>query len=171
MIIVSDFDGVLGDSINECLFSSYNAYQSQKEEGKKIDNLNQIDRKTKDEFIRLRPYIKGGESYLLIFYILENNIKIETQEDFDRLKEEKSTDLPKYKEVLYKERDLILKKNPRLWLDLNPLFDIGSFFDKHRKITNIFILSTKRKEYIIKILKDKKIDFPEENIFYCCYTF
>ena len=166
MIIVCDFDGVLGDSINECLFSSYNTYQSINNRGKRIDRIDQINPKLRARFIELRPYIKSGEDYLLILHIIENNIKIKNNGDFDQVKENKRSLLPRYKKALYQERDLILKKDPKLWLNLNPLFEIGYFFKQNRKFNNMFILTTKRKDYVVKILDHKKAEFPKAHIFH-----
>jgi phosphoglycolate phosphatase-like HAD superfamily hydrolase len=161
-----DFDGVICDSMDECMFSSYNAYLKLISVNQRINNLEEINSEKRKEFRRLRPFIRGGEDYILFFFIIEDGIKIIDQLHFDKIREEKKHKLVEYKKALYEERDFLLKNNRDLWLNLNPLFEVGNFLKEKSSFDNVFILSTKKKEYVFEILKFHEINFPRENITY-----
>ena len=163
-ILVLDFDGVICNSLDECMFSAYNAYLSINNRPNKINNLNEINKLTKEEFYRLRPFIKSGEEFILSFFIINKGIKINNHLEFNKICIENKDKLTKYKDALYKERDLLLKENNSLWLNLNPLFEISKFIKQEITHNNIFILTTKRAEYVSKILQHNNINFPKKNI-------
>lgn len=164
-ILVTDFDGVLCDTIGECMFSSYNAYQ-RINKSYLAEELSDIDLPKRKEFRRLRPYIRSGEDYLLLFYAINNEIDLSCQSDFDELREKHKSKLNEYKKALYAERDILINDKKEFWLSLNPLFEAGSHLKGISIFDNLFILSTKKKEYVIEILKHHKIPFPEQNIIY-----
>ena len=84
-ILVLDFDGVICNSLDECMFSAYNAYLSINNRPNKINNLNEINKLTKEEFYRLRPFIKSGEEFILSFFIINKGIKINNHLEFNKI--------------------------------------------------------------------------------------
>ncbi|MBW2975946.1 hypothetical protein KY347_00710 [Candidatus Woesearchaeota archaeon] len=163
-VLVLDFDGVICDSLNECMLSSYNAYLKIKGLNR-IKDLNEIDSEKKKEFSGLRPFLREGKDYVLFFWIIENKIAVRTQKDFDRVRAQQEHDLPLYEQEFYKEREFLLSCNKEKWLSLNPLYT-KDFFREINNFVNVFILTTKRKEYVIEILDYHRISFPEENVIY-----
>lgn len=162
--VVLDFDGVICDSVGECLLSSYNAYQELASSGRKISSLDGLDGSIKQEFYRLRPYARGGEDFLVIISALGKSAGIESQEDFDRLRRSHLHLLPSYKQALNNERILMMEKDRRLWLSLNPLFGIKDMLKMKPIEGNVYILTTKGKSYAVEILRHNGIGFSEDNI-------
>ena len=123
-VIFSDFDGVICDSIEECMLSSFNAYNKKHSKGKRIYSIDEINNDTRENFFKLRPYVKSGEEFLLIFWIIDNNIIINSTEDYLQFKEQKKEILLGYKKSLNEERKYFLHNYKKLWLGLNPIINI-----------------------------------------------
>ena len=85
-ILALDFDGVIGDSIAECLVVGHNAFVRFSGAGQIIQSFDELDRGQATEARRLRNYIRSGEDYVFIFLALSKGIQIQTQEAFDAFK-------------------------------------------------------------------------------------
>ncbi len=68
-ILCLDFDGVLCDSIDECLLTSYNAYFE-----KYFDKIEKINQKFKNYFYEYRYFVRPAGEYLIIYKAFEENI-------------------------------------------------------------------------------------------------
>ena len=116
-----DFDGVIADSINECLVVGHNAFVEHLQSGFKIINLNELPKEEINEFKRLRNFIRSGEDYVFIQLALHNHEKIEHQNDFDRFLEQNKQLSKKFFDLFYTERDSFSTQQSQLWIELNPL--------------------------------------------------
>ena len=81
-ILALDFDGVIADSIYECLFSGYNAYAGLTSRPQ-VHSLNEISAENVREAKRLRNFIRSGEDYVFIFLALSKGVQIQTQDAFE----------------------------------------------------------------------------------------
>lgn len=148
-----DFDGVIADSINECLVVGHNAFVEHLKSGHKIKNLNELHKKEIDEFKRLRNFIRSGEDYVFIQLALHDHEKIEHQVDFDRFSEQNKHLTRKFFDLFYMERDSFSTQQSQLWVELNPLYpgirELLSFYEPKE---NLFIITTKKIEFVHKIL-------------------
>ena len=167
-MFITDFDGVLCDSIHECIISSYNAYgQVHIPDYTHIKRLEELEQSKQGQFRRLRPYIRGGEDYVLLFWTIENNIPVTNQQEFDALREEHRDILIKYKKQFYVERDFLLQQDKEQWLRLNPLFEgIEDALKQNDAYKHVHILTTKRRTDVLEILTYHGLDFPAEQITY-----
>ena len=163
-VIFSDFDGVICDSIKECMLSSFNAYSNKHSKSKKIYSIDEINNATKEIFFKLRPYAKSGEEFLLIFWIIDNKIIINSAEDFFQLKEKKKELLVGYKKSLNDQRKHFLHNHKKLWLELNPIININEIMNGDLMLDKFYILTTKKKEYVQEILGYNGINILDDNI-------
>lgn len=102
-----DFDGVICDSLTECLVSSWLAYHAHyKKEQPVLVPLN-----LKKRFTALRPYVRFGGEYLLIQQLLEAEQIVGSQVDFDKVVAQAGeTKMSLFKELLYKVRHELLEE-------------------------------------------------------------
>jgi phosphoglycolate phosphatase-like HAD superfamily hydrolase len=160
-LLFLDFDGVICDSLDECIISSLYAYYSLLTKTK----LTSLPRDYKREFNRLRPYVRNGEDYLVIQEILKNHITITGQDHFDTLLSQHSRELPFYKELFYKARNYFIEKDPGFWYSLNRIYPhILPSLGKICTSREVYILSTKRADFISTILEKNGIRIPGERI-------
>ena len=167
-LFITDFDGVLCDSVVECLLVTYNAYyRLQTSSYTRLLNIEEIEPSTRSRFRKLRPYLKGAEDFVPILIAIEQNIPINNQQDFDRVREQYKYDLTRFQEAFYGERDYLQQHEKELWLSLNPLFEgIGEALKQQDSFENVFILTTKRQEDVLKIFQYQGIPFPADHITY-----
>lgn len=167
-LLITDFDGVLCDSVVECLLVTYNAYyRLQTSSYTRLLNIEEIEPSTRDRFRRLRSYLKGAEDFVPIFIAIEQNIPINSQQDFDRVREQYKDDLTGFQEAFYGERDYLQQHEKELWLRLNPFFEgIGEVLKQQDSFENVHILTTKRQEDVLKIFHYQGIPFPADHITY-----
>ncbi len=166
-LLVTDFDGVICDSVLECLIAADNAWRALHEVGEEEKNLdiNTIAPERQKKFRRLRPYLRGAEDFVPIFLAVQRGLEIESQYDFDALRQQLADQLPSYQQAFYTERDFLRQNHRELWLELNPLFKkIGEAFTDLSSYEKVFILTTKRQQDVEDILDHHGIAFPIDHI-------
>ena len=165
-LLVSDFDGVLCDSVWECLLAAFNMHNRLQEPNhNRITTLSEIPEDLRTEFRQMRPYLHGAEDFLPIFKAALSKAKITSDGDLNRFRDDTLQMVQKSKELFYAERDFLLQHEKELWFDLNPLFpEIAKSFAQLYPFDNVYILTTKRGQDAAEILQHNNIDFPKENI-------
>jgi phosphoglycolate phosphatase-like HAD superfamily hydrolase len=161
-LLFLDFDGVLCDSLPETLVSSWSAYHQFV--SREMPRSMPVD--FRKRFCELRPFIRSGEDYLILQDIIFRGITVKNQIDFDRVTAQAGkTQMTIYKEAFYKARQELLDSDPGFWLALNPLFPpLKKTLKQYRRNERIYILSTKRENFILEILKGNGIELKETNI-------
>ena len=128
-VLALDFDGVIADSQMECLAVGFNSYlnfhkDTKLFDGQKItfDNFDELREKYKDivdKYVELRPYVIDAFCYFVILHIIENSIKIEDQNQYNKLREELSKlYYDKYVDYFYKERYKLQDEDIGKWLEM-----------------------------------------------------
>lgn len=157
-VLILDFDGVLCDSVIECMNTAVSCTYNH--------TLITVSDEYESKFKSLRPYAKYGEDYLLIDSIIREKIKINSLQDFSQFKKENGRDLKDVSERFYAERLNMQKNNIKKWLESNPLYDgIAYSMDSLKKYYNIFIVTTKDEDSVVKILEFNKVQFERDKIF------
>lgn len=161
-LVFLDFDGVICDSIAECLVSSWEAYFGHTRET--TPSAVPVDLRAK--FAALRPYVRSGEDFLLCQEILHKDLAVRSQEDFDRLAASKgSAGLARLRERFYEARAALRQRDRRYWIGLNSLYPaVAENLSLWVNSPCLHILSTKRPEFINEILAASGILFPGKRI-------
>lgn len=159
-----DFDGVICDSIDECLLSSWLAYY--KFFIKKEPPAMPLSFRSR--FASLRPFIRDGQDYLLIHQLQQADIQIQSQQEFDnRISRTGATRMQTYRELFYTARDFLLKEDIAFWCRLNRLYPhMQQVLPVYLAYPTFYILSTKKPEYILKILKYNHLQIPAARVLY-----
>ncbi|PIE33432.1 hypothetical protein CSA56_11535 [candidate division KSB3 bacterium] len=167
-MFITDFDGVLCDSVIECLLVTYNAYGKLRTPGyQRLLDIEQIDPQKRETFRQLRSYLKGAEDFVPLYMTMEEGVTIHNQQDFDIFRDAHSDQLPACTAAFYEERDYLKTHERELWLSLNPFF--GNFAEElrqHESFENMRILTTKRQDDAAAIFDYQNIPFPRDHIIY-----
>lgn len=163
LVLAVDFDGVIANSNKECFLIGYLAYKKAYPNTKFLgtDKYNLGNFKVSKELISLRPYVKVGEDYLIIFYILDHKIKIKSQRDFDGVRSKLNYKLRMFHNNFYSARKELMK-NYASWLRLVEPFRI--VIHKIRRLSNhftIFIVTTRDNKSTSALLKKFRIKCEE----------
>lgn len=127
-ILVLDFDGVIADSQFECLFVGFNAYlktnpYTQLFGGKKLtfENFEIMKKKNKraiSQYRKLRPYVTDAFCWYVILHIMENEVRINNQNEYNKIRNRLMKIYDKYVRYFYNERYALQQKNFNKWLRL-----------------------------------------------------
>lgn len=128
-ILALDFDGVIADSQMECLFVGFNTYLDFNQNTKLFDGrkftfdnfdfLIQKHRKAVEQYKMLRPYVIDAFCYYVIMYIIEKNIVIKSQNDYNGLREKLAKNIHgHFVSAFYEERHKLIENNLNDWLSL-----------------------------------------------------
>ncbi|MEA1940454.1 MAG: HAD family hydrolase [Candidatus Caldatribacteriota bacterium] len=133
-ILAVDFDGVISDSALKSLFVSHNAYckyfgsQVKKNFGGELftfDNWEDMKKQYKKEmdyYRRLRSYLKLSGDFFLIIKIVEEQIQIKDQQEFNSYRNQLKFDYQFFLELFFQEKEKWQKKSFRKWFFLSPVF-------------------------------------------------
>lgn len=168
-VLALDFDGVIADSQLECLFVGFNSYLKLNKNtrlfgGKKFtfNNFNNIKKKYKKtikKYKNLRPYVIGAFSWYVILYIIENNVKIKHQNQFNNVREKLIRNCDKYVNYFYDERYSLQKKSYKKWFKLEASFK--KIIDGTKKLEKRYIITiatNNKRKSIYGLLKKYKIN-------------
>jgi phosphoglycolate phosphatase-like HAD superfamily hydrolase len=163
-LLALDFDGVIADSISECLVSGYNAYADHTKTNP-IKRLEELDANLIAESKRIRRYIRTGEDYVFIFTGLHQQRSIRSQQDFDTFKDENRSLQSRFHDLFYSHREQFSRETPEAWVRLNPLFPgIKELLLTYNDKTHLTIVTTKQTCYVHMILEPNQIHLPPENV-------
>ncbi|MBN1560330.1 HAD family hydrolase [candidate division KSB1 bacterium] len=164
-ILALDFDGVIADSIQECLVSGHNAYCTFSNRGEPVERFEELDPSWAAEARRMRNFIRHGEDYLYIAHALAKDITIEEQQDFDNFLKEHQDLRRKFFDLMTMQRISFSATRPEQWAALNPLYHgMRQFLANYAKKENLYIITTKKLLFVFKILTAYNIKLIDENI-------
>lgn len=164
-LVFLDFDGVICDSLLECLVSSwqgyYQLYLGQQQTA--------VPMTLRREFSKLRPFVRAGEDFILIQELIDNQIPIRSQEQFDAQLAERGEDrMARYKELFYTARRGFFFNHRRYWINLNKIYPhVYHSLRGWAASPCLYILSTKRADYIVEILEAKNIRMDPHRVLSC----
>ncbi|UCF97965.1 MAG: HAD family hydrolase [Spirochaetaceae bacterium] len=164
-LVFLDFDGVICDSLLETLVSSWQAYHLLR--GKQEPTSMPVT--LRRDFASLRPYVRAGEDFVVIQELISARTPIRSQEEFDlKLAERKAEMIDRYRETFYGARQKFLENNRSDWMSLNRLYPhVYICLIDWASSPSLYILSTKRANFIVEILAAKGIDMDSHRVLSC----
>ncbi len=162
--LVLDFDGVICDSIDECFISSWTAY-FHLYLGRRPSYMPLNMRR---DFARMRPLVRGGADFMVIQEILDRGGSASRQDEFDALARSAGPEkLKLFHDLFYQARAHMLEKDRPSWLALNRIYPhMAKALSRLSPNAPVYILSTKKPEFIAEILTANGIGMPRERILY-----
>ncbi|MFP4550846.1 MAG: HAD family hydrolase, partial [Spirochaetales bacterium] len=157
-----DFDGVLCDSVAECYVSSWIAF-FERYRGEQVAQVS-IDHYRR--FRAYRPYIRSGEDYLLLHSLIMDNVPVGSQVDFDAAVARAGTEhMATYRALLYTVRDQLVQQSLEKWRALHTAYaGIPERLRVLARDPSVWIVSTKRQEFIVRVLEGWGIRWPVDRI-------
>jgi len=153
-IIVFDFDGVVCDSTDECMVTSWNAWEKWEKRNNFRYSVNEFPEEEKSIFRSMRPYVKGAGEYYILRRLLKENIPFRGQDTFDSLGKEWLNFLPAFKEVFFECREIFRSKDLYSWIELHPVFsEVIVTMQRLNNENRLFIATLKDGESVKLILQ------------------
>jgi phosphoglycolate phosphatase-like HAD superfamily hydrolase len=161
-LLVLDFDGVICDSIDECFASSWAAYHTLFLNDARADPPPEVRR----GFALLRPFIRTGEDFLIIQEALAASSPVTDQAGFDELSQRAGPEMrARFRELFYQARSEMLARDRESWLSLNRIYPhMKKAFTRMASKAPVFVLSTKKPQFVAEILAANDIRLPQKRI-------
>ena len=167
-LVFLDFDGVICDSAPECFASSWEAYFGRSHREVAPAALAGL----RARFLGLRPYVRTGEDFMICQEILHRELPVGSQADFDAVAAAKgSAELTRLRDRFDQARAALLARDRAYWIGLNSLYpEVAAHLPRWAGSPRLYVLSTKRSEFIAEILAAAGIRFPFHRILYAAKT-
>jgi len=164
-IVVFDFDGVVCDSTDECMVSSWNAWEKWESRSGFRRSVDEFSIEEKNSFRKVRPRVRGAGEYYIVRRAFAEGIDIETQKSYNQLEENWKEYLPQFKSVFFEARDRLRYEDLDSWIDLHPIYDdVIDVMKMLNQQNRLYIATLKDAESVKLILGKQKLEIPSERI-------
>ena len=173
-VLALDFDGVIADSLMECLFVGFNTYihfnkdtrlfGGQKLTFENFNDLTEKNSKAVNIYKELRPYVIDAFCYYVIAHIIDNNITVKTQDHYGQIREKLKQNIHQdFIKIFYEQRKCLIDTNFDEWMGLIRPFD--NIIDAIKKLRSKFMLAvaTNNRAFTIEAFM-KKFDITPDII-------
>ena len=166
-LLIFDFDGVIVNSIDECLLTSYNAFQKFENNGVSLtDDLSDIALEYHKYFNLYRKFVRPAAEYYLLHRAYIDNIEIIDSKSYHELLILHKDKLPHYQKEFFNERKRLRSVNREKWINLHRVYKhLADCWNNLSCIFNIFIVSNKDKVSIILLMNHFNLPVNENQIF------
>ena len=166
-LILWDFDGVLADSLKECLVTSYNAFIMHTGKDRVfVWDVKNVPARFKKEFFKSRKYVRRAGEYLVIYKAALRGRTLDSYSSFERVLRSLGKELEEYERQFYKARHIFRDERPRAWAALHGIYPhIKDKWASLEKLFKFYIVSNKDKRSIGILLKDAGIFLNSRNIY------
>jgi FMN phosphatase YigB (HAD superfamily) len=166
-ILCLDFDGVIVDSVKECLLTAYNSYWlSLNLNEKVVQNVESIDVVLVNGFYKNRFFVRPAKDYWALINLLVRGVEDIDDRIFEDEVENNFELINHFKSIFFSTRSDIMKNHENYWLSLHRLY--REFLEAwNYLVTNfdIYIVTNKNKESVAALLKHFNISTAFEYIF------
>jgi phosphoglycolate phosphatase-like HAD superfamily hydrolase len=164
-IIVFDFDGVVCDSSDECMVSSWNAWEEWEGRDNFRNDLSEFTENNKLNFRKVRPRVRGAGEYYILRRAFSEGISIDNQEVFDNLEEQWQENIEPFKALFFQVREKLRRDDINAWIDLHPIFnDVVEVMKILNDQNRLFIATLKDAKSVRLILENKGIKIKENRM-------
>jgi len=163
-ILCLDFDGVICDSFNECLHTSYIAYQ------RLINNIHfdkdvVIPEYIKEGFVQHRYLVRPAKEYGMLQHMLHNREKINIG-IFTEACQEYRFPMNDFEPLFFQVRTDLISSDLSHWLGMNKVY--SHVIENWSSITSqipTYIVTNKNFDSVIQLLNHFGMNFNKNNIF------
>lgn len=164
-VIALDFDGVICDSLEECLVTAHNAYHRLEGSDRWANSTADIKPEVADSFRRLRHYARNAPELWLIMYWAITEGKDLDQAQYDALRSRYAAKLPTFEPIFFKSRHVLSSADLDRWLGLHRMYP--EFRDGWEEVKGRFpihIVTTKDLISVQYFNRHWELGIPEENL-------
>ncbi len=164
-IFVFDFDGVVCDSTNECMVTSWNAWEKWNHREGFRRSIEHFSNDEMVQFRNLRPRVRGAGEYYILRRSLEEGKFIEDQATYDKIEEKWHEYLKPFKEVFFEMRERFRKEDLDGWIELHQTFDdVIKIMKRLHSEGCLYIATLKDEESVRLILERQGVVLPQDHL-------
>jgi FMN phosphatase YigB (HAD superfamily) len=164
-IVVFDFDGVVCDSTDECMVTSWNAWEEWELRDNFRNDLSEFSENYKLSFRKVRPRVRGAGEYYILLRALSEGISIDNQKIYDELEVRWQENIKPFKTIFFKARERLRSYDINAWINLHPVFDsvmevMKTLNDQNR----LYLATLKDAKSVRLILENKDLNIKKDRL-------
>lgn len=164
-IVALDFDGVICDSIDECLLTAHNAYHRLGGHAPLAKDLSSLNPDFVTRFRRLRYLVRPAREYWLLIHWLETQNGDLELDRFERLREEYRSTLAAFEPAFFEARDSLRRADAGHWSDLHqPYEEFASGWHAVRTACTVHMVTTKDLESVRHFNRLWDLGFEDDHL-------
>ena len=164
-ILCLDFDGVICDSLKECLITSYISYGYYMNNQKNFHLDVKIPQNIKEKFYKYRYLVRPAKEYGMLQYLIHNYDSI-TRERFDESCKNYCFPMDEYESTFFEVRSKLISSNLSSWIGMNKIYPhVMNYWDSIISQTTTYIVTNKNLTSVRILLEHYNLEFNESNIF------
>jgi len=143
-LIALDFDGVICDSVDECLITAHNAYHRMSGQADWASSLSDFSEEMIGQFRRLRHLAADASQFWLIYHLLKTGADTPAPALYQAMVAEQRQTLAEFEPRFFQARHELRSADLEAWLAIHswyPEFQDG--WDEVRKRCLVYIVTTK----------------------------
>ena len=164
--VVFDFDGVVCDSTDECMVTSWNAWERWNNRPGYRTTIDEFSRSERDSFRALRPFVRGAGEYYVLRRCLQEQRPIRGFSDYERECQSWQSLIAPFKKIFYQERERLRADDLSAWIKLHPIWpEVILLMKQLIAQQRAYIATLKDGESVCVILNSEGIKVPSERLF------
>lgn len=164
-VIALDFDGVICDSLEECLVTAYNACHRLEGSDRWADSPAGIEPELADCFRRLRHYARNAPELLVVMSWCITEGRALDQAQYDTLTSRYASRMPAFEALFFESRHILSSANLDQWLGLHRMYpEFRDGWEVVKGRFSIHIVTTKDLVSIQYFNRHWELGVPEENL-------
>jgi FMN phosphatase YigB (HAD superfamily) len=162
-----DFDGVICNSIDECLLVAYNSYmkiESRVEE--QVAKPESISKSISEKFRKYRYLVRPAKDYWILVNLILKCNDVLTKEEFQLEKVGNENKLNEFEKIFFDSRRELQENHFNFWIGMNKIYD--SFIEAWESISlkyDVYIVTNKNKNAVDAILRHYNINIHEDHLY------
>ena len=164
-ILCLDFDGVIFDSQKECLLVSYLTYKKIQSKDLVKYSLNEIPKEILETFYKYRYLVRPAWQYLVLIEMIYKNKKINSK-TFKLSCNNNFKNKSLIESSFFNLRSKLMNESIDTWVSLNPPYPgVIDVWNKIKLFDQVYLVTNKNYQPVIKLLKFYNLNIAEKNIF------
>lgn len=164
-LFVFDFDGVVCDSTDECMVTSWNAWQRGHGGTSFRTDLSDFSLEECKSFRALRPRVRGAGEYYILRRSLSEGISILDQRTYDGLLMQWKEDIAPFSKVFFEMRDQLRSIDLERWIELHPVYpEVLAVMRELNRDGRLYIATLKDAKSVKLILEGQGIEVSPEHL-------
>ena len=164
-LIALDFDGVICDSVDECLITAHNAYHQIQGRPQWIDSLAALDPGLIDRFRKLRHMAANAADFWLVYDLAAATGNAVAPTSFKALRKEHRVRMNSFEPLFFQARLKLRSAGLTEWLALHrPYPEFQEGWDQLRAHFPVYLVTTKDRASIDQFNRHWQLGFGEQHL-------
>lgn len=165
-LLCLDFDGVICDSIKECLLITYNSYLELNNQGQRmVCSVENISPKVSEVFNKYRYLVRPASHYWMLMELIDKGVYEISEELFFSKLVGKESELKAFEKIFFSNRERLMKEETEFWMSLNTIYPhFMEYYTKYGN-ENYYIVTNKNGSAVKTILDYYSIKIKNSNLF------